>query len=154
MSYTTKLGHVHLKVRDLQRAIEFYTKFLGLNITEVVADHYAFLSTNDLHHEIALQQVTADAAQPGRYDVGLYHVAFEVPDKRVFAEAHETLTKAGVQVGPVDHLISWAVYFKDPDGNGVEIYCDTRGEADGARLWNGINVELSRDKILATTVAA
>jgi catechol 2,3-dioxygenase len=149
MKYTTRLGHVHLKVRDLQRSVNFYTKFLGLTVTEVVAEHYAFLSTNDLHHEIALQQVPATAAQPDRYDVGLYHVAFEIADKRAFAEAYQTLTKAGVQVGPVDHLISWAMYFKDPDGNGIELYCDTRGEPDGETLWHGNNVELQQDKITA-----
>jgi catechol 2,3-dioxygenase len=152
-TYTTKLGHAHLKVRDLQRSVDFYTKFLGLAITETVDDHYAFLTTNDLHHEIALQKVAADAAQPGRYDVGLYHVAFEVKNKRAFAEAYQTLTNAGVQVGPVDHHISWAMYFKDPDGNGIEIYCDTRGEKDGATLWKGINVELSHDKIMKSLLS-
>jgi catechol 2,3-dioxygenase len=148
-TYTTKLGHVHLKVRDLQRSVDFYTKLLGLTITEVVADHYAFLSTNERHHEIALQQVPVTATQPGRYDVGLYHVAFEVADKCAFAEAYQTLTKAGVQVGPVDHLISWAMYFKDLDGNGIEIYCDTRGEPDGETLWHGTNVALQQYKIMA-----
>lgn len=154
MNYTTKLGHVHLKVRDLNRAVDFYTRFLGLNLTEIVDGHYAFLTANGVHHEIALQKVDDNAAQPGRYDVGLYHVAFEVPDKRAFAEAYELLTKAGVQVGPVDHLISWAMYFKDPDGNGIEIYCDTRTEIDGAVLWHGINTALTPEKILGVPVSA
>lgn len=137
-----KLGHAHLKVRDLQRATAFYTEFLGLRVTEMVGDQYAFLSDGLRHHAIALQRIGADAPTPGRFSTGLYHVAFEVADKAAFALALRELRDAGVQVNPVDHLISWAMYFTDPDGNGLEIYVDTRSEPDGASLWNGINVTL------------
>lgn len=147
--YRTKIGHAHLKIRDLHKAVEFYAKFLNLKVTEIVADHYAFLSGGSLHHEIALQQVGADAPQPPRFGTGLYHVAFEVPDKKSFALAYQNLTEAGVAVHPVDHLISWAMYFSDPDGNGLEIYVDTRKEPDGRDLWHGENLPLERETILA-----
>lgn len=148
-TYHTRLGHAHLKVRDLNRSITFYTRCFDLKVIELVAGQYAFLSGGDLHHEIALQALGADASNPNPYGVGLYHVAFEVPDKRTFAQAYQLLRGDGVDVAAVDHLISWAMYFDDPDGNGLEIYCDTRGEPDGAALWHGTNRRLPDTVILA-----
>ena len=147
--YPTKIGHAHLKVRDLDRAIAFYTRFFGLKLVERVDDHYVFLTGGDFHHEIALQNVGPRAPLPPSHGTGLYHVAFEVPDRRAFALAYKTLAAAGVSVATVDHLISWAMYFNDPDGNGLEIYWDTRDEPDGQKLWRGRNVPLLEEKILA-----
>ena len=147
--YTTKIGHAHLKVRDLDRAVAFYERFLRLRVTERVGDHYVFMTGGDFHHEIALQRVAADAPAPAPHGVGLYHVAFEVPSKRAFAEAFQALREAGVRVGAVDHFISWAMYFDDPDGNGLEIYWDTRGEPGGKPLWRGENEDLSPEQVLA-----
>ncbi|MCL5995994.1 MAG: VOC family protein, partial [Chloroflexi bacterium] len=90
--------------------------------------------------------------QPPAHATGLYHVAFEVPDRRSFAEAYCHLMEAGVEVALVDHLISWAMYFNDPDGNGLEIYWDTRHEPGGQLLWRGRNVPLSIDKMMAVPV--
>lgn len=146
--YKPKIGHAHLKVRDLERAIDFYTRFLHLQVTERVGDHYAFLTGGDLHHEIALQNVGPAAPLPPRHGTGLYHVAFEVPDRRSLALAYKALTEAGVRVAPVDHFISWAVYFDDPDGNGLEIYWDTRGEPGGRKLWRGQNAPLSHEALM------
>jgi catechol 2,3-dioxygenase len=148
MAYRTRIGHAHIKVRNLDRSIEFYTKFFSLKLVEQVGDHYAFLSDSDFHHEIALQQVGEEAPQPLPHGTGLYHVAFEVPERRSFALAYQSLLEAGVRVGPVDHLISWAMYFDDPDGNGLEIYWDTRTEPGGEELWHGRNVPLPAEKIL------
>ncbi len=119
--YKTKLGHAHLKVRDLDRAIDFYTRFLGLRLVERVGNAYAFLTGGDVHHEIALQNVGTNAPEPPAHGTGLYHVAFEVPDRTSFARTYQALVDAGVPVATVDHLISWAMYFDDPDGNGLEI---------------------------------
>jgi catechol 2,3-dioxygenase len=149
MKYQTKIGHAHLKVRDLDRATAFYTQFFSLQIVERVQDAYVFLSGGEFHHEIALQNVGADAPRPPRHGTGLYHVAFEVPDKISFARAYKALTDAGVQVATVDHCISWAMYFDDPDGNGLEIYWDARHEPDGVKHWRGINLPLEREDILA-----
>ncbi|HEX8994712.1 MAG TPA: VOC family protein [Ktedonobacterales bacterium] len=147
--YTTKIGHAHLKVRDLDRAVAFYERFLKLHVTERVGDHYVFMTGGAFHHEIALQRVAADAPAPEPHGVGLYHVAFEVPGKREFAEAFQALREAGVSVGAVDHFISWAMYFDDPDSNGLEIYWDTRGEPGGKPLWRGENVDLTPEEVLA-----
>lgn len=147
--YKTKLGHAHLKVRDLDRSIAFYTTYLGLHLTERVGNAYAFLTTASMHHEIALQQVGMQAPQPPARGTGLYHVAFEVPDKRSFAAAYQKLLQAGITVAPVDHYISWAMYFDDPDGNGLEIYWDTRHEPGGRDLWRGENAPLEDETILS-----
>ena len=149
MQYSTKIGHAHLKVRDLQRSVDFYTRFLGLHVTEQVDNAYVFLTGGAFHHEIALQNVGSNAPHPPAHGTGLYHVAFEVPDKRSFAVAYRTLTSAGIPVATVDHYISWAMYFDDPDGNGLEIYWDTRDEPGGRQLWRGENAPLPEETILA-----
>jgi len=128
-----ELGHVHLTVRDVERAVEFYTGVLGLSVTERHG-RYAFLSFGRRHHDLALQAVGTDASGPGR-GVGLYHVAFAVDDPAALAATHERLRERGVDVSPVDHGISKAIYFDDPDGNGVEVYLDTR-DGDDER-WRG-----------------
>jgi catechol 2,3-dioxygenase len=152
-SYTTKIGHAHLKVGNLERSIAFYTRFLGLRETERVGNDYAFLTAGSFHHDIALQNVGPDAPQPPARGIGLYHVAFEVPDRRAFALAYQVLKEAGVSVATVDHYISWAMYFDDPDGNGLEIYSDSRQLPEGRQLWRGINAPLDEDTILAELYA-
>lgn len=148
-SYTTKIGHAHLKVRDIDRAVAFYTQFFDLKITERVGS-FAFLSGGEFHHELALQGLGNSAPLPHPQGVGLYHLAFEVPDKAAFAQAYRALKDAGVRVGAVEHYgISWAMYFNDPDGNGLEIYVDTRGDYADATLWHGDNRYLSDETIFA-----
>lgn len=146
-NYHTKLGHAHLKVRDLVRSVAFYTRFLELHVTEQVGNHYVFLTGGSVHHEIALQRVGEGALSPPAHATGLYHVAFEVPDKRSFALAYTALIEAGISVAAVDHYISWAMYFDDPDGNGLEIYWDTRHEPTGRALWAGENAPLDEATI-------
>ncbi len=146
--YQLKIGHAHLKVRDLNRSIEFYTRVLGMKVTEVVGNHYAFLTAGEMHHEIALQAIGANAPDQLQSAPGLYHVAFEVVDKAGLAAAYATLKKSKISVATVDHLISWAIYFSDPDGNGLEIYCDTRHEQN-TTTWDGINESLPEAKLLA-----
>lgn len=135
--YRTKIGHVHLKVRNLAQSVDFYTKILNMRVTETVENQFAFLSGGALHHEVALQQVGETAPRPPRFSTGLYHTAFEVPDKRGFAQAWHKLKSERIAAVAVDHGISWAMYFADPDGNGLEIYVDTRQEPTGRQVWNG-----------------
>jgi len=134
--HPTLVGHVHLKVRDVDRAVEFYRSVLGLDVTERHGT-FAFLSFGDRHHDLALQGVGEDAAPPGG-GVGLYHTAFEVERGPALAAVYDRLADRDVAVSPVDHGISKALYFDDPDGNGVEVYLDTRAERD-QRRWSGQN---------------
>lgn len=148
-AYNTKIGHAHLKVRDLNRALQFYTRYFSLQITEQVGNHFVFLSGTHMHHELALQALGRGAPSAHPYSVGLYHIAFEVEDKAAFAQAYQLLLADGVEHGAVDHGISWAVYFSDPDGNGLEIYADTRADLAGKTDWNGQSRQLSAQEILA-----
>ncbi|WP_123538252.1 VOC family protein [Halosimplex salinum] len=138
------VGHVHLKVRDLERALEFYRSVLGLGLTEREG-RYAFLSWGERHHDVALQEVGAGADGPG-HGVGLYHVAFEVETPAALANVYEDLRAREVQVSPVDHGISKALYFADPDGNGVEVYLDTRASRDES-AWEGRNEHFDPTKL-------
>ena len=155
-SFHVTLGHAHLKVRDLERSVAFYTEFLGLRLTERVGSQFAFLSGGDLHHDLALQALGTAAPGTPRHAVGLFHLAFEVPDRESFAAAYHALDAGGVPVAAVDHGISWAMYFADPDGNGLEIYWDTRHEPHGAETWSGRSDLLNAqriDGVAAPTVA-
>jgi catechol 2,3-dioxygenase len=129
------LGHVHLRVRDLDRAVQFYTAVFGLEVTEREG-RYAFLSFGDHHHDVALQSVPPDATGPGG-GVGLYHAAVELDDLDALAALGDRLTDREVAVSPVDRGISTALYFEDPAGNGLEAYVDTRGASEDR--WAGTN---------------
>lgn len=131
-----KLGHIHLKVRNLEHSIQFYQNVAGLVVTDQIGS-YAFLTTDaSIHHTLALQALGPHAAVPQSGSVGLYHVAFEVDSESAFGDAVKRASLHSEIVG-VDHGISWAVYFNDPDGNGVEIYLDRRSSQEGLPAWSG-----------------
>lgn len=131
-----KLGHVHLKVRDLDRALAFYRDLLGLRVTERLDDAMVFLSFGDAHHDVALQALGAHAPSPPERATGLYHTAFEVETEAALRATAARLKSADIAFTGVDHGISHALYLSDPDGNGVEIYRDTRAE-NRRPLWDG-----------------
>ncbi|MCY4732026.1 VOC family protein [Natronomonas gomsonensis] len=131
----THLGHIHLKVRDVERAVGFYTDCFDLAVEERVG-RYAFLTFGEHHHDLALQGISDDAPDP-LSGVGLYHAAFELDDEAALRTLYESLQERGVAVSPVDHGISKALYFDDPSGNGVEAYIDTRDDHGGE--WAGVN---------------
>ena len=131
-----KVGHVHLKVRDLDRALAFYRDILGLRITERLDDDMVFLTFGEAHHDIALQAVGSGAPSAAPRAVGLYHTAFEVGTDAELRDIAKKLAEAGFPGAAVDHGISHAYYTADPDGNGVEVYRDTRGENNRPE-WHG-----------------
>lgn len=135
-----KLGHVHLKVRDLDEAVQFYRKVFHLRVEEETG-RYVFLSGNDEHHMVALQKVHGDPVTSSDRP-GLYHVAFEVEDRSVLRDIYQRVQNRVDQVSPVDHGISQSIYFEDPSGNGIEVYVDTR-DVTGQTRWNGQNQPLS-----------
>jgi catechol 2,3-dioxygenase len=120
------IGHVHLKVADLERALAFYRDILGLELTQRHGDEAAFLSAGGYHHHIALNTwESRGGSPPPPGTTGLFHVAIRYPDRKALADALRRLVEAGWPIdGATDHGVSEAIYLRDPDANGVELYHD------------------------------
>ena len=129
-----RIGHIHLKVADLDRAIAFYEGVLGFDVVQRIGQQAAFLSAGGYHHHIGLNTWESRGGTPApTHHTGLYHVAILYPDRSTLADALRRLVDAGVPLdGAADHGVSEALYLRDPDGNGVELYRD-RPEADWPR---------------------
>jgi catechol 2,3-dioxygenase len=134
-----RIGHVHLKVADLERALKFYRDVLGLEVTDRMGKQAAFLSAGGYHHHIGLNTWESEGGMPpARGTTGLYHVAILYPTRKLLADALQRVLRAGIELeGAADHGVSEAIYLRDPDDNGVELYWDRpRGEwprrADGS----------------------
>jgi catechol 2,3-dioxygenase len=130
----TRIGHVHLTVADLDRALRFYRDVLGFTVTATYGRDAVFLSAGGYHHHIGLNTWAGrDARPPAPGSTGLYHFAILYPDRQALAAALRRVLDAGVPVsGAADHGVSEAVYLRDPDGNGIELYRD-RPEAEWPR---------------------
>jgi catechol 2,3-dioxygenase len=121
-----RIGHVHLKVADLDRAIGFYRGVLGFELTQRYGEQAAFLSAGGYHHHIGLNTwESLGGPPPPSGTAGLYHLAILYPTRVALAEALRQVLAAGIQLeGASDHGVSEALYLRDPDGNGVELYWD------------------------------
>ena len=153
MNHAT-VGHIHLKVADLDRAIHFYGDLLGFAVTQRYGDQAAFLGAGGYHHHIGLNTwESAGATPPPPGHTGLYHSAFLYPDRQQLARALRRVLEAGITLdGAADHGVSEAVYLRDPDNNGVELYRD-RPQADWPRDAQGdlkmVNAPLDVAALLA-----
>jgi catechol 2,3-dioxygenase len=134
----TRIGHVHLTVSDLDRAVAFYCDVLGFEVTSRYGRDAVFLSAGGYHHHVGLNTWAgrgAPAPAPGT--TGLYHFAILYPDRAALGAALRRLLDAGVPLeGAADHGVSEAIYLRDPDGNGVELYRD-RPENEWPRAADG-----------------
>jgi catechol 2,3-dioxygenase len=120
------IGHVHLKVADLNRALGFYRDVLGFQLMQRMGSQAAFLSAGGYHHHLGLNTwESRGGPPPPPGSTGLYHVAVRYPDRRSLADAHRRLERAGIRLdGAADHGVSEALYLRDPDDNGLELYWD------------------------------
>lgn len=120
------IGHVHLKVSDIERSLGFWRDVLGFGLQQRVGDQAAFISAGDYHHHIGLNTwESCGGSAPPRGTTGLYHVAVRYPTRAALADALRRLVAAGIPlVGASDHGVSEALYLRDPDSNGVELYWD------------------------------
>jgi len=121
-----RIGHVHLKVADLDRALAFYTGVLGFDLMQRFGDQAAFISAGGYHHHIGLNTwESKSGASPARGTTGLYHLAIVYPTRADLADALRRVIAAGISLdGASDHGVSEALYLRDPDQNGVELYWD------------------------------
>lgn len=122
----TTVGHVHLKVADLERALAFYQGVLGFEVTQRIGKQAAFLSAGGYHHHIGLNTWESAGGQPPPPgSTGLYHIALLYPTRSSLADALRRLRRYGIPLdGAADHGVSEALYLRDPDNNGVELYWD------------------------------
>lgn len=179
--YSAELGHVQLEVRDLERSVAFYRRYLGLEISERMESRkgrVVLLSGGDRHREVGLRAAsfpgpgTSGSPDAGGTSGGSapdgaagngggegpgaggalsapFQVAFEVPDRQALAELFFELRTAEIPTTAVDHGVSWSLYFRDPDGNALEAYWDTRAEEGGRERWGGRSRLLSVEQILS-----
>lgn len=133
-----RIGHVHLKVADLERALKFYCGVLGFELMQRIGAQAAFISSGGYHHHIGLNTWESRGGSPPLPGTtGLYHVAILYPTRALLADAMRRLIAAGVELdGAADHGVSEALYLRDPDGNGVELYWD-RPQNEWPRTANG-----------------
>ena len=121
-----RMGHVHLKVADLERALKFYHDVLGFEVMQRMGKQAAFLSAGGYHHHIGLNTWESQGGRPpAPGSTGLYHLAIIYPTRAELADALRRLVAAGIELdGAADHGVSEALYLRDPDNNGVELYWD------------------------------
>jgi catechol 2,3-dioxygenase len=153
------IGHVHLKVSDIDRALAFYRDVLGFEVTQRFGDDAAFLSAGGYHHHLGLNTWESRVGSPPPPGTtGLYHVAIRYPDRATLGDALKRLVEAGVPVsGATDHGVSEAIYLSDPDGNGIELYRD-RPPEEWPRAQDGegvamFNAPLDLQALLAEATA-
>jgi catechol 2,3-dioxygenase len=152
----TRIGHVHLKVADLERALGFYVGVLGFSLMQRYGTQAAFVSAGGYHHHIGLNTwESLGGSPPAPGTTGLYHTAILYPTRVALADALRRLIQAGITLdGASDHGVSEALYLRDPDGNGVELYRD-RPEEEWPRTPDGALAMTTRrldlDALLAET---
>jgi len=137
------IGHVHLKVSDLDRALGFYSGVLGFELMQRFGDQAAFISAGGYHHHLGLNTwESKGAGPPPQNTTGLYHTAIRYPDRRSLADALRRVLDAGIALdGATDHGVSEAIYLRDPDDNGVELYRD-RPKEEWPRAEDGNGVAM------------
>jgi catechol 2,3-dioxygenase len=151
-----RIGHVHLKVADLDRALGFYRDVLGFEVTQRYGTEAVFLSAGGYHHHIGLNTwESRGGSPPPPGTTGLFHIAILYPSRALLADALRRLIEAGIPLdGASDHGVSEALYLRDPDGNGVELYRD-RPQSEWPRTAAGdlamVTRRLDLDSLLAET---
>jgi catechol 2,3-dioxygenase len=151
----TRIGHVHLKVADLERALAFYTGVLGFDLTQKYGQQAAFVSAGGYHHHIGLNTwESKGGSPPPAGTTGLYHLAILYPTRAALADALRRVTAAGIELdGASDHGVSEALYLRDPDGNGIELYWD-RDPPDWPRTRDGTLAMVTKPLDLAELAKA
>ena len=149
------IGHVHLKVSDIDKSLGFYRDILGFDVMQRMGDQAAFISAGGYHHHLGLNTwESRGGSPPPPGTTGLFHVAIRYPDRATLGGALRRLADAGWPIdGATDHGVSEAIYLRDPDGNGIELYRD-RPESEWPRADDGegvamFNAALDLDALLA-----
>jgi catechol 2,3-dioxygenase len=141
MLHPLRIGHVVLKVRDLDRSLAFYRDLLGFQVSGAMSNVMIFLTaTGESHHDLALLRVGDQAPSPLPTAVGLYHVAIQLADLEAVRAAHGVLAERGLLRGAADHGVSRSLYTADPDGNEIELFCDAPRDEWAGRVAEAMTV--------------
>ena len=136
-----RVGHVVLKVRELERSLEFYRDVLGFTVSSEMSNVMVFLTaTGESHHDLGLLRVGDSAPSPLPTAVGLYHVAIQLADWDAVKQARTVLEERGLLRGTADHGVSRSLYTADPDGNEIELFCDAPREEWEGRVQQAMTV--------------
>jgi catechol 2,3-dioxygenase len=148
------IGHVHLKVSDIDRALDFYCGVLGFELQHRYGEDAAFISAGGYHHHLGLNTwESKGGSPPPPGTTGLFHTAIRYPDRRTLADAVQRVVDAGIPLsGASDHGVSEAIYLHDPDSNGVELYRD-RPEKDWPRAEDGSSTMFTKPLDVAALLA-
>ena len=148
------IGHVHLKVSDIDRSLSFWRDVLGFEVMARMGEQAAFISAGGYHHHIGLNTwESKGASPPPPGTTGLYHVAIRYPDRKALAQALKQLVDAGIPLsGATDHGVSEAIYLRDPDDNGIELYRD-RPQDEWPRAEDGSMAMISKPLDLRALLA-
>ena len=126
MAHPKRVGHLVLNVRDVTTSVEFYTQVLGFEIALERPGMGTFLTCGKIHHDLALFQAAPDAAPVTKGGLGLNHMALQVEDFEMLTEYYHRLKEQGVKIDrTIDHQMTKSIYLQDPDGNGIELFCNT-----------------------------
>lgn len=147
-NYSISLLAIKIIVSDLERSIDFYTRFLGMRLVERTGKGFAFLSNTHAHHVIELQLSDRYIAQRDEPIIGIQSIKFELPDKESFSEAYRNLKEGNVEVSTLDKIICWNMTFHDPDGHAIELIYDTRQLPGRSNYWEGRELPLDESQIL------
>lgn len=146
--YSVSLIACKISVADLDRAIDFYSHYLGMKLVERTGKVYAFLTNNETHHVIELQISDNVHGPEENSSTGIRSIQFEIPDKDSFREVYQRLISSGIQVTTLDKIVCWSITFLDPDRNMIEIIWDTRHLPGRSKYWQGRELPLDERQIL------
>lgn len=139
----------HLKVKNIDKSVDFYIKYLNFDLIERGDDSYAILINSDFDLKLVLENKQNDQLSPVSLEFAKPTTILETKHKSFFARIYKKLVQDGVHVYPVDNVVSWSIYFSDLDDNAIELYLDRRAETFMKYSSNGVNIDMERERIIS-----
>ncbi|MGH7884605.1 MAG: VOC family protein [Thermodesulfobacteriota bacterium] len=139
----------HLKVKNVDKSVDFYVKYLNFDLIERAENSYAILVNSDFNLKLVLENKQNDQLRSEPLELSKPITILEAKHKSFFAKIYKSLVQAGIHVYPVDNVVSWSIHFSDPDNNNIELYLDRRSETFMKYSSNGVNIDMERERIFS-----